>query len=307
MAKAFTQLRITTTLILGAIAVPVGAQTGRTEAVFYEAGPWMVTEQKRSRYCRLTRPDLPGGELELSKAEAEPAYFNYELAQRLDYRTPPHGVEWRFDTVSLEGNLLTGHYYQISDRERRNRTQSARAQEHFRQADKLTILHNGKTVVDIDLTGSLKAFDALVRCAAQWPGATVPLAPPSPPPPAPPPPRTNADGRGIGSVLPANSPVKPIDRDKWFATTQEPIYDESFRTERRVGFSVEVNPQGRVESCSITQSSGAPSVDQWACKVISRRARFAPQTNEQGEPVPGRFSSVVVWKHPEPLTEPPEE
>lgn len=164
-----------------ASASSVAAQSDSPNPVFYESGPWKV-EATKSQFCILTMTGLPDGKLKLSKGDAEPAYFNYQLTESLDYYARADGVEWRFDASAIGGRLLVGRYYQIRDDNWRKRDQSGLAEERFRRAEKLTISQNDETVVEIDLTGSMKAFDQLKKCAAQWPGATVPLAPPPAPP-----------------------------------------------------------------------------------------------------------------------------
>lgn len=63
-------------------------------------------------------------------------------------------------------------------------------------------------------------------------------------------------------------------------------------------FRVEVDPAGRVASCEITGSSGSSELDSTACALITRRGRFNPATDENGDPIAGSWSSSINWQIP---------
>ena len=63
-------------------------------------------------------------------------------------------------------------------------------------------------------------------------------------------------------------------------------------------FTVEVNEEGRAETCVITRSSGWKDLDDAACENIRRRARFNPATDANGKPVRSTFASKVHWVIP---------
>lgn len=157
------------------LASAASAQTKADGETWYQSGPWTVVSYDSSRFCRLKMAGLPDGELRLSRGDADHAYFNYEPKVPLGYDAPRSGVEWRFDQETIPGLLLVGRYFQIATREEE-------AEQLFRSARNLTITQDGETIAEIDLAGSAKAFDQLRKCARQWPGSRVPLAPPPPPP-----------------------------------------------------------------------------------------------------------------------------
>lgn len=64
-------------------------------------------------------------------------------------------------------------------------------------------------------------------------------------------------------------------------------------------FSLEIDARGRVNNCSITQSTGHAALDEATCKLLERRARFEPAKNGDGNAVSGTFNSSVNWKIPE--------
>jgi len=65
------------------------------------------------------------------------------------------------------------------------------------------------------------------------------------------------------------------------------------------GFEVKVGTNGRAQSCLITRSSGHDALDKATCDLISKRARFEPAKNSQGEKVGGTYTSSVRWQLPE--------
>ena len=63
-------------------------------------------------------------------------------------------------------------------------------------------------------------------------------------------------------------------------------------------FSVTVGTDGRVESCTITGSSGHIDLDAMTCNNVSRRARFQPATDEGGNAIRGEYTNRVNWQIP---------
>jgi len=110
---------------------------------------------------------------------------------------------------------------------------------------------------------------------------------PPPAPPAPPPPRFTPK-----SAVPKGNP------GSW--ATPDDYPPRALREEREgvTGFSVTVGTDGRVTGCSVTRSSGSPDLDDAACKLITRRARFTPATNGEGQPITGSYSNSVRWTIP---------
>jgi len=65
------------------------------------------------------------------------------------------------------------------------------------------------------------------------------------------------------------------------------------------GFTVKIDPSGRVSDCTITRSTGHDVLDGATCRLLTRRARFNPARNSAGEKVHGTYSSSVTWQIPE--------
>lgn len=62
-----------------------------------------------------------------------------------------------------------------------------------------------------------------------------------------------------------------------------------------VRIALTVSPEGKVEDCSIVSSGGNQSVDRYTCKLASRRARFTPAKDAQGNPTYGVFRTTLTW------------
>lgn len=75
----------------------------------------------------------------------------------------------------------------------------------------------------------------------------------------------------------------------------------ALREEREgtTSFVLEVDPSGRVASCTITASSGSADLDEATCKSVRRRARFSPGIDAQCKPVGGKYSNRVQWRIPD--------
>ena len=112
-------------------------------------------------------------------------------------------------------------------------------------------------------------------------------APPVVAPPAPPPPRFQPK-----TAVPKGNP------GNWATTNDYPTRALREEREGTTGFRVTVTPEGRVGSCEITSSSGSPDLDEAACSNITRRARFTPAADGEGNPTTGSYSSRVRWVIP---------
>lgn len=60
-----------------------------------------------------------------------------------------------------------------------------------------------------------------------------------------------------------------------------------------------IGSNGRVNECEITRSSGHASLDRNTCRLIERRARFDPATNNRGETTVGTYSGSITWQIPD--------
>lgn len=62
--------------------------------------------------------------------------------------------------------------------------------------------------------------------------------------------------------------------------------------------SITVSAKGMVSDCSLQSSSGSQTLDQTACSILSRRARFQPALDADGQPTEDRFVTPFHWVLP---------
>ena len=121
------------------------------------------------------------------------------------------------------------------------------------------------------------------------------LNPPPPPPrPAPPvlaPPAPPAPSQAVKSK-PRGAP------GSWVTTDDYPPSALRENEAGRTGFKLEIDGTGRATNCTVTSSSGHADLDDTACKLLIRRARFAPAKDAAGNGVPDTYSSSVLWQIP---------
>lgn len=117
------------------------------------------------------------------------------------------------------------------------------------------------------------------------------IPPPAPPtlqvpPPAPPPPPSLA------------RPATTDHAERWSARIQQNYPPRAIRMEiqGKVGVTVTVGTNGRVESCRVSSSSGQSILDRAACDGMERYARFHPALNAAGNPTTGSYSTTIVYR-----------
>ena len=84
----------------------------------------------------------------------------------------------------------------------------------------------------------------------------------------------------------------------WVNTNDYPSAALQQEREGITTFTVAVGTDGRVEGCSVTGSSGHIDLDTATCTVVSRRARFQPATDDDGNNVRGEYTNRVRWEIP---------
>ncbi len=85
----------------------------------------------------------------------------------------------------------------------------------------------------------------------------------------------------------------------WVTANDYPAADLRAEHAGITRFRLQVGADGSVVTCQITASSGWPGLDAATCNRLTRRARFAPATDETGMKVSGSYSSAVHWQIPE--------
>lgn len=84
----------------------------------------------------------------------------------------------------------------------------------------------------------------------------------------------------------------------WMSMSDYPADALTKHQEGSVGFALQVDPSGRVQSCSVTSSSGSQVLDDATCALLKSRARFKPAQDAAGHAIAGTFASHVQWVYP---------
>ena len=121
------------------------------------------------------------------------------------------------------------------------------------------------------------------------PIASVPMPPPQitpSAPPAPPPPAVSRRLEARGAP------------GEWVTPEDYPSADLRAENQGTTSFELAVGPDGKATDCRVTNSSGFPSLDAKACQMLLRRARFKPQLDGNGQPMPATYRNRVRWQIP---------
>jgi protein TonB len=102
---------------------------------------------------------------------------------------------------------------------------------------------------------------------------------------------------------PAPAPdTAPLPPTAWpfrlFSQDDYPAAARRAREQGRVTYRIEIGPDGRVSGCAVRWSSGSASLDAATCRIVSRRARFAPSRDSAGRPVRDHRDGDVLWVLP---------
>ena len=134
----------------------------------------------------------------------------------------------------------------------------------------------------------------IVQTQSQAPSlVTVPTPPPAPVihPTAPPAPAPPAPSKASGAK-PRGNP------SEWLSSDDYPSGAQRENAEGVTGFRLEVDGSGRVTNCQVTSSSGNSDLDAQTCKLLPRRARFAPAKDAAGNGTPDTYVGRTRWQLP---------
>lgn len=95
----------------------------------------------------------------------------------------------------------------------------------------------------------------------------------------------------------AHAQTKPvaIDSESWITNYDYPRSSLFAGEKGIVSFRLDVDAAGKVSRCTITESSGYPTLDKHSCALLLKRSRFKPATDASGAKVPGEWASRFHW------------
>jgi hypothetical protein len=94
------------------------------------------------------------------------------------------------------------------------------------------------------------------------------------------------------------SPPKPVERENWLIPGDVPIDVVRAHKGGVVGYELQVTEVGEPSACTITLSSGLPSLDKAACSALLERASFQPARDDQGRPIASVYRSKATFEPP---------
>ncbi|MEH3100541.1 energy transducer TonB [Sphingomonas adhaesiva] len=88
------------------------------------------------------------------------------------------------------------------------------------------------------------------------------------------------------------------ERASWITNDDYPPSAIRAEEQGTVAITVAVDADGRVSTCSVTQSSGSAALDQATCRLYAKRARFDAARDDGGARVASTYSDRVRWQLP---------
>ena len=86
---------------------------------------------------------------------------------------------------------------------------------------------------------------------------------------------------------------------RWATNDDYPARAMRDGREGTTGFRVTYGADGRITSCDVTSSSGHDDLDAETCKLITRRGRFNPGKDRDGNPAGGTYANRIRWQIPQ--------
>ena len=120
---------------------------------------------------------------------------------------------------------------------------------------------------------------------------SVQVSPPTPTYVAPSPPVIAAPPAPTGPTQPATANPRSLE------VSEDDYPPSSLRAEEegRTVITIGISAQGKVDSCSVTTSSGFPKLDTKTCEIAQRRFRFKPAL-QNGTPVASTKVLPIRWQ-----------
>lgn len=110
----------------------------------------------------------------------------------------------------------------------------------------------------------------------------------------------------IAAAQPEDSPKPvPLNPEQWVLNTDYPDAAIRAREQGTVAFSLQVDSDGRVAGCTITQSAQSAILDSETCRLLMTRGRFKPARDINGHPVHSAYQGRFRWVLPDRAFTPP--
>ena len=111
-------------------------------------------------------------------------------------------------------------------------------------------------------------------------------------------------------LVAATPPPDSQDRTKprsnpgdWFTDADYPLDAARAEQDGVVAFQLAIDSTGTPARCTVTTSSGVPSLDNVTCEKLMERARFKPARDATGKAVSDVYNGRITWRLPDPNTD----
>lgn len=101
----------------------------------------------------------------------------------------------------------------------------------------------------------------------------------------------------MAQEAPAQKP-EPLRPQTWITDDDYPAGSLRRGEYGKVRFALAVAATGVATQCRITWTSGFAELDQTACAILLKRARFKPARDATGKAIPALYSSSFSWEIP---------
>ncbi|MEM6476642.1 MAG: TonB family protein [Pseudomonadota bacterium] len=90
----------------------------------------------------------------------------------------------------------------------------------------------------------------------------------------------------------------PVDTARWtgIISRNYPTHMLLAEQEGQITVSLTIGTNGRVSNCEVTQVKGPTSFNDTVCMLMFKHATFEPARDAEGEPIPGMFSTSVIFR-----------
>ncbi len=107
-----------------------------------------------------------------------------------------------------------------------------------------------------------------------------------------------ADGpdAGTGASAPGGSRARVGSLARYVTADDYPAASLRNNEQGRVSFILDIDPNGRVTNCVVTESSGSARLDMTTCRIMRSRPRYTPARNARGQAVADRDRGAVRWQ-----------
>ncbi|WP_122928130.1 TonB family protein [Sphingobium sp. LF-16] len=99
----------------------------------------------------------------------------------------------------------------------------------------------------------------------------------------------------VGAFTPLQKPRPLGDEKSWLSLVDYPVSGYRTQAAGTVAATLQIDPQGKVSGCTITASSGFAELDAASCAGWTRRAKFVPGSDENGDPIESEYAISRTW------------